>query len=87
MHPRLRQPLRFPRDHRYTVEHASDYLDGDLGPDDRRRVEQHARRCPKCHELLATLRRTVSGLRELRDADPPRDDLAEDVITRLRQEP
>ncbi len=88
MHPMLRHPLRFRRDHRFTYEHASDYLDGDLGDAGRARVADHIRWCPKCHELLTSLRRTVAALGELRfPADVDRDlDVASGVIARLRAE-
>jgi len=82
----LRHPLRFRRDHRFAAEHASDYLDGDLDDAGRARVEHHARFCPRCHQLLASLRRTVDALRALgvpehaaADAD-----LASGVVARLR---
>ncbi len=86
MHPMLRHPLRFGREHRFTFEHASQYLDGDLDEAGRERVEHHARLCPKCHELLASLRRTISALRELGTGpDEPGDsDVADGVIARLR---
>lgn len=90
MHPMLRHPFGFPRDHRFTVAHASDYLDGDLDEAGRARVEHHARFCPKCHELLASLKRTIRALRELRAADDDvagEADIADGVIARLRGEP
>jgi anti-sigma factor RsiW len=43
----------------------SDYIDGDLEADERRRVERHLRWCPRCRRVLASLTRTVSGLRGL----------------------
>jgi predicted anti-sigma-YlaC factor YlaD len=88
MQPMLRHPLRFPRDHRFTLEHASDYLDGELDEAGRARVEQHARFCPKCHELLASLRRTLNALRELRSTDDAAGEtgIADGVIARLRDE-
>lgn len=62
----LRHPVSFTRDHRFTVRHASDYLDGDLGRDDLERVQRHASLCPRCHELLDGMRRTVGALSTLR---------------------
>ena len=49
----------------------SDYLDGEL---DRRAaggVERHVRWCPNCRRMLANLRRTIGGLRALRDQPVP----------------
>jgi len=78
--------MRFRRDHRFTAEHASDYLDGDLHDAGRECVEQHARFCPKCHELLASLRRTVDALGALGRAERhgAGADVAPMVIDRLR---
>jgi len=86
MDPMLRHPLRFRREHRFTAEHASDYLDGDLDDAARARVEHHARFCPRCHELLASLRRTVNALRLLGTAEHGTHDsgVASAVIARLR---
>jgi len=88
-HPKFRHPLRFMRDHRFAAGHASEYVDGDLDDVGRARVEHHARFCPRCHELLASLRRTVAALRDLRaTAEAPADsEVALGVIARLRAEP
>ena len=65
---RLQQRLRFMRDHRWTPRHASEYLDGDLDPDGRRRIEQHAGECPKCDALLRALHSMVVVLAGMRGA-------------------
>ena len=80
MHPMFRHPLRFPRDHRFALAHASEYLDGDLDDSARARIEQHLRFCPKCYELLVSLRRTITALGDLRRA---RDEAADEDITSL----
>ena len=33
----------------------SDYLDGDLAPDERARVEEHVHWCPECRRMLESL--------------------------------
>lgn len=78
----LRHPIRFGLDHRFTVVHASDYLDGELDAGATRRVDGHAHRCPRCHALLDGLRRTVSGLRGLRR--PSRASVVPGVLDALR---
>lgn len=45
----------------------SDYLDGDLDPKAAASVERHTRWCPNCGRMLTNLRRTLGGLRGLRD--------------------
>jgi len=58
--------LEFARDHRWVPPHASEYLDGELGPRERGRVERHTRECPECRELLACLRALITALGTLR---------------------
>ena len=76
--------LGFLLDHRFSVAHVSEYLDGELGPADRDRIERHAVDCPKCHELIAKLRRTLAALGRLGGRQRP--GLADSVIERLRRE-
>jgi anti-sigma factor RsiW len=56
---------RFRRDHRWARRRMSDYLDGELAPAGRTRMERHLGECAKCRQLLADLRRTVDGLHHL----------------------
>jgi anti-sigma factor RsiW len=76
--------LRFHRDHRWTNEHLSEYIDGELDQRGRARVERHVDVCPECRRVLATLKRTLAGLMGLRDEEPG--DIADSVIARLRLE-
>jgi anti-sigma factor RsiW len=78
------QMLRFHREHRWTREHLSEYIDGELDQRGRVRVERHVGVCPECRRVLATLKRTLAGLMGLRDEEP--DDIADSVIARLRLE-
>jgi len=72
------------RDHRFATAHASEFLDGELPVSGHRRVERHTEICPKCRELLRTLRRTVTAVQGLRAAARP--GLADRVIARLHEE-
>ena len=56
---------RFRRDHRWAPRRMSDYLDGELAPAARTRMERHLGECAECRRLLAGLRRTVAGLHRL----------------------
>ena len=47
----------------------SDYLDGELGPSGRGRIERHLGECERCRRLLEDLRRTVDGLHRLAAPD------------------
>lgn len=37
----------------------SEYLDGELSPEDRKTMEQHICDCPPCIEFIHSLRRTI----------------------------
>ena len=72
-------------EHRWTQAHLSDYLDSELDEGGRERVEDHVTLCPECHRVLATLRRTMEGLRSI-GGDPRRESVATGVIDRFRSE-
>jgi anti-sigma factor RsiW len=59
---------------RETRAQMSDYLDGELDERAAARLEHHVRWCPNCHRMLDTLRRTIGGLRGLRDEPTPADE-------------
>ncbi len=80
----MRHPIRFGRDHRFTVRHASGYLDGELEADAARRVRDHTHLCPKCREMLDSLRRTISSLAGLRGSR--RASVVPDVLDALRSD-
>ncbi|MGI8726873.1 MAG: anti-sigma factor family protein [Solirubrobacterales bacterium] len=86
----LLRRLLFRREHRWTHQHLSDYLDRELDPGERERIEAHMSVCPQCRRVLATLRRTLEGLRGI--GAPPTagasaSGIAERVIAGLRGEP
>jgi len=56
---------RFRRDHRWASGRMSDYLDGELTPGSRTRMEHHLGECRECRRLLAGLRRILHGLHSL----------------------
>jgi hypothetical protein len=59
-------------EHQWVEESLSAYLDGELSPAEKTRVEQHLQECQACTENLATLRQTVSLLKELPAKSAPR---------------
>lgn len=79
----LPERLRMKRDHRWARARLSDYIDGDLDPQERRRLARHADLCPECGPLLRALTVTVFRLRQLRVR--PREPVAPRVIERLRE--
>jgi anti-sigma factor RsiW len=81
---RLLERRRFMREHDWSHAHMSEYLDEELPPDERRRLEEHLSMCPQCRRVLATLRRTVESLMGLHQ-EPPRG-VADGAIRRLRGE-
>jgi len=75
----------FRRDHRWAPRRMSDYLDGELPPAARARMERHLAECAKCRRLLAGLRRTIDGLGRLPAPRPGADavQIADAVRARL----
>ena len=53
------------------TDRLSEYLDGDLGADDRRALEAHLGGCAECARTLEELRGVVRQLGALGDAAPP----------------
>jgi predicted anti-sigma-YlaC factor YlaD len=64
----------------------SDYLDADLDPGGRRRIEEHVRFCRRCRRVLGNLRHTLAGVRGLGDRQPAEaDEIAERVQRAWRE--
>jgi anti-sigma factor RsiW len=57
--------VRFRRDHRWTPAHMSDYLDDELAPSGRARLERHVGECAECGRVLAGLRAMLDRLHAL----------------------
>ena len=65
---------------RELVEVITDYLEGTLPADDRRRFEEHIGECPYCVNYLEQMRLTIATLGELREesiSPETRDELLE----------
>lgn len=60
------------------VELVSDYLDGELDPETRRRVEEHLALCPPCRVYIEQVRATVRALGRL-----PADGLPDNAVEEL----
>ncbi|HEV2772836.1 MAG TPA: zf-HC2 domain-containing protein [Thermoleophilaceae bacterium] len=78
-------PFRSRIEHRWARRHLSDYIDDDLAPVQRRRIERHAHGCSECAPLLRSLSLVVDVLRRL--PRPQRRSVVPAVIGRLRREP
>lgn len=59
-------------EHELCREDLSAYLDGQLAPRERARVEKHLKACAQCRAELETLRHTVALLRMVPTVKPPR---------------
>ena len=53
------------------VKLVTDYLEGQLTPDERRRFEGHVAICPPCRGYLDQMRTTVELVGDLREEDVP----------------
>ncbi len=57
--------------HTIIEESFSAYIDGDLGPDAKVRLEQHLAGCLSCRVHLEKFRRTVGRMADLKRSAPP----------------
>jgi anti-sigma factor RsiW len=60
------------------------YLEGELDPRDRERLEAHLADCPHCAEYLAQLRVTIDALGQA-DVDDLSDDAVDDLVELYRR--
>lgn len=58
----------------------SDYLNGELDPQEKKEVDEHLRDCPPCEAFLKTLRRTVELAKEFKQEEIP-----EELRSRLQK--
>jgi putative zinc finger protein len=74
---------RFHRDHRWTPEHLSEFVDGDLSLRGRSRLQRHVDNCPDCYRALVTLQRMLDRIHRL-----PRPDADEtpDIAAAVRRQ-
>jgi anti-sigma factor RsiW len=68
--------------HRWAHARLSAYLDGELSPRQRRRLERHVSACADCAPTLRSLIRVIHALRTL--PRPPASAAADGVVARLR---
>ena len=52
-------------DHQWSQQHLSHYVEGDLRPRARRRLDRHARDCADCGRGIRALRALVNSVRGL----------------------
>jgi anti-sigma factor RsiW len=60
----MRVPARTD-DHEWSQQHLSHYVEGDLGPRARRRLDRHARDCADCGRGIRAMRALVYAARSL----------------------
>jgi anti-sigma factor RsiW len=72
---------------RLLLERLSAYIDGDLPAPACRRIERHARQCPRCSTVIDDLRRTTGLCRRAGEAPLPAPvrKLARERIRRLME--
>lgn len=70
-------------------EQLTDYVEGDIEADARKRVDRHLHFCPACRQVLANLGYTLRGLRRLGAPQPAGStgeaELAEHLRARWRE--
>jgi anti-sigma factor RsiW len=72
---------RFRLDHRWTPRRLSDFVDGDLPPRGRSRLQRHVDKCPDCYRALVTLQRMLDRLHRL---PPPAAGRTPDIAAAVR---
>ena len=65
------------------VEAITDYLEGTMAPEDRKRFDAHLRKCPHCSAYLEQMRQTIATLGELTEESIPPDS-REELIAAFR---
>ena len=65
------------------VKLVTDYADGRLSAEERRRFEEHVSICPPCRAFLDQMRRTVELVGELREEDVPAE-IEQQLLTAFR---
>ncbi|HEX2095227.1 MAG TPA: zf-HC2 domain-containing protein [Longimicrobiaceae bacterium] len=68
------------------TDRLSEYLDGELGPEERRELEAHLEECTECAEILDDLRRVIESAASLGDREPEKE-LWRGIEERIRREP
>lgn len=54
-------------------EKISEYLDGELGPEECRQIERHLDDCPECRNCLQALRKTIELCRRSAQNEVPQE--------------
>lgn len=65
------------------VELVTEYFEGALPQDDRRRFERHLAACPPCRVYILQLRATITSVGALREDDVP-EDAKQELLTAFR---
>jgi len=69
---RTLNPMKRHREHcRQVRAQMSEYLDGELDDQAARALERHVRWCPECRRMLASLKGTITALRNLTEHPAP----------------
>ena len=63
----------------------SDHVDGELDPEEHKRVDDHVSFCPRCRQVLTNLQHTLQRLGLLSDVEPPGADDPDAVAERVRR--
>lgn len=69
----------------HVKERLSEYIDGLLPDEEKRRIEEHLASCSECAGALGELKKTVSLLRDLDEVEPPAW-FTQKVMTRVKEE-
>ncbi len=75
--------IRFRRDHRWTPNHLSEFVDGELPARSRSRLRRHLEQCPDCSRALLALQRLLDRMHRM--PTPSADDEMPDIAGAVRR--
>jgi anti-sigma factor RsiW len=78
--------IHFRRDHRWTPNHLSDFVDGELSPRSQSRLQRHVDQCAVCNRALLGLQHMLDRLHRMpMPAPEEQPDIAAAVRRRLSE--
>lgn len=66
------------------LEILSDYVDGELSPDQCQQIQEHLEDCPECHDFVETFRESLELTHNLDKKLPPQD-VCESILRAFRE--
>jgi anti-sigma factor RsiW len=72
-------------DHNDIRHKLSEYIDGEVSPDEASAIEEHLRTCTECSDALRELRKTIEHIQTVEEVQPPAW-MTSKIMTKVREE-